>query len=72
MAKAKYNYVMDYIDDKDTYKAVMFACKMIRDGRSANNAIRIASNYYGVDMTGVAHYVGQRGSRRAHERRITK
>ena len=43
MSKAKYEYVMDYIPDKDVYKAVMFARKMRRDGRSAENAIRIAS-----------------------------
>ena len=31
MAKAKYAYNMDYIPDKDVYKAVMFARKMRRD-----------------------------------------
>ena len=63
MSKAKYNYSMDYIPEKDLYKAVMFARKMRRDGRSAENAIRIASRYYGVDMSDIAHYMGQVGGR---------
>lgn len=70
MAKTKYDYVMDYISDKDVFKAVMFACKMIRNGTSPNNAIRKAANYYDVDMTDVAHYVGQRGARISSERRV--
>lgn len=69
MAKAKYDYVMDYISDRDTFKAVMWACNMIREGASPSIAIRRASRYYGVDMSDVVHYVGQRGSRVAHERR---
>lgn len=69
MAKPKYDYVMDYIEDKDVFRAVMFAAKLIRDGRSANNAVRIASRYYDVDMSDVAHYLGQRGARRRNEKR---
>lgn len=69
MSKAKYEYVMDYIPDKDVYKAVMFARKMRRDGRSAENAIRIASRYYNVDMSDVAHYMGQVGGRKRQERK---
>lgn len=42
MSKAKYDYIMDYIADKDTYKAVMFACRMIRQGTNYNQAIRTA------------------------------
>ena len=30
--KAKYDYLMDKASDKDTFKAVMFARKMIRQG----------------------------------------
>ena len=63
MSKAKYNYLMDYIEDKDTYKAVMFACNMLKQGKEYNQAIRIASNYYDVDMDDVRHYVAQRGRR---------
>ena len=69
MAKAKYAYNMDYIPDKDVYKAVMFARKMRRDGRTAENAIRIASRYYDVDMSDVAKYMGQVGGRKRAEGR---
>lgn len=69
MSKAKYEYVMDYIPDKDVYKAVMFARKMRREGRNAENAIRIASRYYDVDMSDVAHYMGQVGGRKRQERK---
>lgn len=67
MAKAKYDYMMDYINDKDVYKAVMFACKMIREGKDFHQAIRTASRYYDVDMDDVRHYVSQRGRRRQVE-----
>lgn len=69
MSKAKYDYIMDYIPDKNLFKAVMFARKMKRDGRSAENAIRTASRYYDVDMSDVAHYMGQVGGRKMSERR---
>lgn len=68
MAKAKFNYVMDYIDDKDLFKAVMWARKMHRDGKDMSQAIRIASKYYDVDMSDIAHYVGQVGSRKKREK----
>ena len=67
MSKPKYDYIMDYISDKDTYKAVMFACKMIRDGKDFNSAIRTACRYYDTDMDDVRHYVSQRGRRRQVE-----
>ncbi len=63
MSKPKYDYIMDFIDNKDTYKAVMFACKMIRQGKEYNQAIRTACRYYDVDMKDVRHYVSQRGRR---------
>ena len=69
MSIAKYDYVMDYIDDKDLYKAVMFARKMIRDGTYPSHAIRKTSKYYKRDMGDIARYVGQCGARRANERR---
>lgn len=68
MSKAKYDYIMDYIADKDTYKAVMFACRMIRQGTNYNQAIRTACRYYDCDMDDVRHYVSQRGSRIQKER----
>lgn len=69
MAKAKSPYIMDYISDKDTYKAVMFACQMIREGTSPSIAIRKAAYYYETDIEDVAYYVGQRGGRKRKERR---
>lgn len=67
MAKPKYDYLMDYINDKNTFKAVMFACKMLRQGKEFNQAIRTASKYYDVDMDEVRHYVSQRGRRKQVE-----
>lgn len=61
--KTKHEYLMDYIPDKDVYKAVMFACKMIRNGTNASIAIRKAAYYYDVDVKDVGHYVAQRGGR---------
>lgn len=57
MSKPKYEYAMDYIADKDTYKAVMWARKMIREGTRAPIAIGKAAYHYDVDMSDVAHYV---------------
>lgn len=64
MAVPKHAYIMDYIDDKDLYKAVMFACTMLRQGTPYMTAIRKASYYYQVDMDDVKHYVSQRGGRK--------
>lgn len=68
MGKAKYDYLMDKASDKDTFKAVMFACKMIREGKTPQNAIRTASRYYDCDMAEVAKLIGQRGGRTRGER----
>lgn len=57
-------YTMDYIPDKTLYAAVMFACKMIREGESAPLAMSIAANYYGVARSDVNFYVSQRSGRR--------
>jgi hypothetical protein len=46
----------------------MFACKMIRDGKDFNSAIRTACRYYDTDMDDVRHYVSQRGRRRQVEK----
>lgn len=67
MSKAKYDYLMDYIIDKSVYKAVSFAASMIRKGTGKAQAIRTASRYYDVDMSEVAHYLGQRGGRKRAE-----
>lgn len=68
-ADGKRAYSMDYIEDKTVYKAVTFARKMIRQGRYAPEAIRIAANYYDVCNREVAHYVGQVGGTAAGRRR---
>lgn len=60
---------MDYIADRAVYLAVMFARKMIREGRFPPKAIHIAANYYGVDFGEVAHYVGQAGGTTSGRRR---
>ena len=68
MGKAKFDYLMDKASDNDVFKAVMFACKMIREGTYAGQAIRTASQYYDCDMDEVAKLVGQRGGRRNAEK----
>ena len=65
MAVARHKYMMDYISDKDTYKAVMYACKLISQyGKDYHTAVRIASHHYGVDMDDVRHYMSQRAGRK--------
>ena len=63
MAIPKHEYVMDYINDRDTYKAVMYARKMIRSGTRPPIAIRKAAFYYQVNIGDVAHYIAQVGGR---------
>lgn len=58
---------MDYIDNPETYKAVMFARDMIRNGSNASIAIRKAAYTYQADMAEVAKYVGQSGGRKKSE-----
>jgi len=60
------HYAMDYISDPILFKAVMFARSMIRNGKPAGLANTIAANYYEVEVSDVAHYVGQAA---AHSRR---
>lgn len=69
MSVPKYEYQMDYIPDKNLYKAVMFARKMRRSGTKPQIAIRKAAYYYEVDMSDVAYYMGQAGGRTRNERR---
>lgn len=58
-------YMMDYISDKDTYKAVMYACKLISTyGKRYHEAVRIASYTYKVPMEVIRHYMSQRSGRR--------
>lgn len=57
-------YSMDYIDDPNTFKAVMFACDLLKEGRSYTKAIGIASSYYKVNPDDVRHFVSQRSGRK--------
>lgn len=68
MSRPKYAYIMDYIPDKNLYRAVMYARKMMQDGKSAPIAIRRAAHFYDCDMSDVAHYVGQCGGRKSADR----
>lgn len=61
---AYHSYSMDYIEDKDVYKAVMFACQLLKQGKSYTSAIGISSNYYDVNPEEVRHYVSQRSGRK--------
>ena len=66
----KRKYLMDYIEDRDLYMAVMFARKMIRSRRLwAPLAIRKAARFYRVNTSDVAHYVGQVGGTVAGRKR---
>ena len=57
--KGHRRYRMDYIPDRDLFKAVTFARSMISDGTSPGRAFRVAANYYGVGRDDVAHYTAQ-------------
>ena len=63
MINRDYDYAMDYIADKNLYKAVMWARKMRREGKPARDAIRIAARYYRVSDKDIAYYMGQVGGR---------
>ena len=61
--------VMDYISDKTLYKSVMFARKMIREGKQPRIANSRAAKYYGVSVSDVAHFTGQTAGRIAGKRK---
>ncbi len=65
MPKGKkiYPYVMDFIDDRATYKAVMFAANMLRNGETFNKAVAVASRYYDVNPLDIRHFLSQRSGR---------
>lgn len=60
---AYHYYTMDYIDDKNVYLAVMFACKLLQKGNSFTKSIATASRYYDVNPDDVRHFVSQRSGR---------
>ena len=63
MARKPIKDPMEYIPNKQLYKSVMFARKMIRGGTSPGIAITRAAKYYGVSSKDVAHHVGQVASK---------
>ena len=60
-ANKKRKFAMDYIPDKELYKAVMFARKMIRSGTPPSIANARAAQCYNFTTSDVAKYVGQVG-----------
>jgi hypothetical protein len=61
---ASHPYSMDYISDRATYKAVMFACNLLKQGKSYTSAIGIACRYYKANPDDVRHFVSQRSGRK--------
>jgi len=57
--KGRRRYAMDFIPDKELYKAVMFARKMIREGKSPGLANHIAAQYYDFYISDIAYYTAQ-------------
>lgn len=53
-------YYMPYIADKNLYKAVMLACKILRDEGHFNKAINSASKYYDIEKDEIIKYVRMR------------
>ena len=56
---------MPYISNKKLYAAVMFACRILKNGntsrnKSFTNSCRIAANYHGVDVDDVISEVRKR------------
>jgi len=63
---------LPYIDDKQLFKAVMFAITMIQNGEGYALAIYKAAKYYGYETSEVAHYVGKYANARQKEKGIRK
>lgn len=61
--KYRHSYQMDFIPDKELFKAVMFARKMISEGTRPDIAIYRSATYYGYQTYEVGKYIGQRGGR---------
>ena len=57
MSEYKYPYI-----PKEYFKAVMYACKLIRKYETFNVAVRTAANYYDVSVSEVAKHVKARAA----------
>ena len=55
-----------FIKDRELYKAVSFAVKMIRQGTNPGVANTRAAEYYGVAVSDVARYVGIHASHKRY------
>lgn len=55
------SYVYPYIPKK-YFKAVMYACSLIKKYRTFNVACRTAANYYGVEEAEVRKHVSARSA----------
>lgn len=62
-------YLMEYIQDKALYKAVMWSRKMIREGLDPRLAHSRAAKYHRVSIHDVAHHVGTVGGNVQAKRR---
>ena len=58
---------MPYISDKDTFKAVIFARRLIGVGMPIGLANYKAAKYYGLDVNQVARYMGKLASNTREE-----
>lgn len=54
----------DFIEDKDTFKAVQFARKLIKDGMAVGLATWKAARYYEAPLDDVRKFVAQVGARK--------
>lgn len=69
---SKYKY--PYINDKTMYKAVLFACSMLRDNGYFNKACEISANYYSVNLEELKNHVIARttAGRKAQQKNAPK
>ena len=64
-------YLMDFIPDRALFKAVLFACSLIRNGTYPPDAFKIAAGYYDVSPGDINYYVCQRSVRSRARRRAS-
>lgn len=57
--------MMEYIKDKEVFKAVSFASSMIKKGVSKGLSVYKAASYYNVATYEVASHLGRRGADKA-------
>lgn len=67
-------YSMDYISDKQLYRAVMYACSLMKPPYNKNysDAIGISARTYNCKYEDIQHYVSQRSGRKKGKNLGTK